>query len=286
MDYSMDSVYLIGAGHNVCEDYAWSGLIRGQHPCIMIADGCSSSPHTDIGARIVIRGLISALNAYMGKPDPTDLYYHIRQHLMVNIVSMCKAMDLPIDSADATIRMVILYPDFMFTFHYGDGTTIIKELDSDRVFDKIRSDYSTNSPYYYTYECDTMKKHAYMESRGDGIVTIGEDTNIPVQDFIKDEYLFWRAYDYRGMSGEYIATVMSDGVETFNNGVDVLDKDDVINELIGFKNFKGEFVQRKVKMYIHRGAKQNIKHYDDISVASIKFKIEDCGNGDDNCTGK
>ncbi len=59
-----DSVYVIGDGHQVCEDYARSGCfsdmwisedgLRSAVHYALVSDGCSGSKDTDIGSRLII----------------------------------------------------------------------------------------------------------------------------------------------------------------------------------------------------------------------------------------
>lgn len=279
MEYSMDNIYLIGADHKVCEDYAWSGLIHGKYPCIIISDGCSSSPHTDIGARIMVRGMIATLNeigmAINNRDD--QLFYRINMTLMVNVVSMCKAMNLPMDSLDATIRVVIMNEYGLFMYQFGDGLTVLKNHTTDETVLDIHSDFNSNAPYYFSYECDKPKQSAYLEKYGDDYVHFSDEEFgfTDAKTFIEKNHFFWNSVDFGNLNaGVYTISVMSDGVASFYDGEGVIDSKCVVNDILSFKNFNGEFVQRKVKMYISRGAKKNIKHGDDISIASIKFEVK------------
>ncbi|HYO91642.1 MAG TPA: hypothetical protein VEQ40_08400, partial [Pyrinomonadaceae bacterium] len=60
-----DSAFLIGATHAVCQDYAVAGNGTPDeraavsnlqaNPYVILSDGCSSSPDTDIGARLLVK---------------------------------------------------------------------------------------------------------------------------------------------------------------------------------------------------------------------------------------
>ena len=52
-----DHHFWMGKTHNVCEDYAMSGTSGGVSYAI-VSDGCSSSPDTDFGARILARAAL------------------------------------------------------------------------------------------------------------------------------------------------------------------------------------------------------------------------------------
>ena len=68
-----DSVFNIGATHAVCQDYviARSGETTfgspNAGPYIILSDGCSSSPDTDMGARLLVKAMDQTL---IRSPDP------------------------------------------------------------------------------------------------------------------------------------------------------------------------------------------------------------------------
>lgn len=69
MGMNADSYFTIGKSHTVCQDYARSGTIRGTHLAYaIVSDGCSSSPDTDFGARILTMAALKRLMAYGDEP--------------------------------------------------------------------------------------------------------------------------------------------------------------------------------------------------------------------------
>ena len=52
MKVNLDWFMKTGRSHNICEDYVMVGL--NPMPHMILADGCSTSPHTDVGARILV----------------------------------------------------------------------------------------------------------------------------------------------------------------------------------------------------------------------------------------
>jgi len=49
-----DSIFTIGKTHRICQDYAHTGNKNGMFYAIL-SDGCSSSEHTDLGSRIMVK---------------------------------------------------------------------------------------------------------------------------------------------------------------------------------------------------------------------------------------
>ena len=60
---------------------------------------------------------------------------------------------------------------------------------------------------------------------------------------------------------------------SFFQGNDNLETNDIIDDITSFKNFRGEFVKRKAGKFLSKHAKNNIKHYDDISIATMTFEV-------------
>ena len=270
----LDNIFVQGDGHSVCEDYSWSGLIKDEYPCIIISDGCSGSVHTDIGARIMVRSLIASLNiADLSRPlhkikEQIDLF------LTAKIDKMRDAMELPIESLDATVRMVMLLDNKLLMFNYGDGYTVFRNHTTNET-NIFYVDYPFNAPYYFNYTMYDRLSDKYIDKYKD--IPLDESgEKVSVKDHVEKSEFHWSIIDINDLdNGEWTVSVMSDGVETFYKGNDNFKAMDVVSDITDFKNFRGEFVQRKVGMYLSRHAKNNVEHYDDISVASMKFEVED-----------
>jgi len=273
MDYSFDDVFKIGDGHSVCEDYSWSGLIQGKHPCAIISDGCSSSKDTDIGSRILVRSMIYILERLKLEDNHMQDNFHFINHLLgERIVRICDMLDLPLNTLDATILMSMVINDEVFIFNYGDGSIVLRNHTTDDIV-RYHTDYPYNAPYYYSYTLKDELKMSYIAKFGQSDITVHGES-VPVMDHINDISHHWSVIPLSELSdGVWTISVMSDGVETFFEGNNNVDTDTVVDGLTSFKNLNGEYIQRKVKKYLNGLAKNNIKHYDDISISSIKFEV-------------
>ncbi len=274
MEYSFDDIFKIGDGHKVCEDYSWSGMIQEEYPCVIVSDGCSSSENTDIGARILVRSMIYVLERLKLERNGHEENFNLICGLMNSHVKhICDLMGLEIPSLDATLLMSIVINDDLFMFKYGDGSIVFRNHTTG---DMIRhyTEYPYNAPFYYNYTREDSYEKTYLENYGDQSVIIDGEA-MPVTDYVADRDLHWGVVPLGSLlDGVWTVTLMTDGVETFFEGNNKVDFDEVLNGLTAFKNFRGEYVQRKVGKYLNGLAKNNIKHYDDIAVASIKFEVK------------
>lgn len=271
MVYSLDSMFTIGDSHTVCEDYAWSGMIQDKFPCIIISDGCSGSDNTDIGARIIVRSLIETLDLLKLELNSHEETYHLINHLLYEKMQRIrKDMGLSISALDATLRMVLIIDGWIFSYNYGDGYTFARNHNSDK-FTLEYTKYEYNAPYYFNYTMNNALKGVYVHSFGNHYVDYSGN-KISVLDYLDMHHFV--AYPLSDLgSGRISISVMSDGVETFFKGNDNFNASGIVDDITSFKNFRGEFVKRKVGKFLSKHAKDNIKHYDDISIATMTFEV-------------
>jgi hypothetical protein len=67
-----------------------------------------------------------------------------------------------------------------------------------------------------------------------------------------------------------VISVITDGINSFRKeDNEVIDWKDLVDEFCGFKNFEGQFVQRRIGAFKRKVNKEKWHHFDDISIASI-----------------
>src|SRR6185295_18680312 len=86
-----DAAINIGSTHSVCQDYA---IARNGY--VVLADGCSSSPDTDIGARL----LVKALDQRLGTPTDIEELHRESARTALGWAAM---LGLPDQAVDATL---------------------------------------------------------------------------------------------------------------------------------------------------------------------------------------
>ena len=60
--FVVDSHFVKGSSHLVCQDYSSSGFTFNGIPYIIISDGCSTAKDSDVGARLLVRATEQAIN--------------------------------------------------------------------------------------------------------------------------------------------------------------------------------------------------------------------------------
>src|SRR5215510_2075397 len=104
-----DATINIGATHSVCQDYV---IVRNDY--VILSDGCSSSPDTDIGARL----LVKALDQTLKQPGDIEELHKNAARVALGWANM---IALPPQSIDATLMSIHVTGDDFIIACSGDG---------------------------------------------------------------------------------------------------------------------------------------------------------------------
>lgn len=274
--FKVDDVYSIGTGHSVCEDYSYSGMFSNGCPYVVISDGCSASANTDIGARLLTHAMMSVFSL-ADLEDYTQDTRLISDAMLMRIYNkvsnVIQLLSLDVTSLDATIRMATIVKDKLFLIHFGDGYTIIRNQTTGEIVKNIYTYFDSNAPFYFPYYVRDDFKKKYIDLFASSNIECNGKT-LNVLDYVDNINNFYTVIDLKDLAdGEYSVSVMSDGIDTFYGSGTKIDSSEIINSILSFKNTTGEFVKRKVRKYLLQNVKNGIKYFDDISVASLIFKV-------------
>ena len=151
---------------------------------------------------------------------------------------------------------------------FGDGVLINKSKTGTKSY---HIELTSGAPDYLSYHLDNTRLNAYgriekNEKIITSIVTDGtgstpfKDYGIPLLPYIITKPV---------EQGDIIVLV-SDGINSFRKAdFSVIPWQDLIEEFSGFKNFEGEFVQRRIAAFKRKCVKEGVTHSDDISAAAI-----------------
>jgi hypothetical protein len=266
----IDTFLTMGKGHKICEDYILSGT--NPLPYIILADGCSSSKATDMGARL----LCFLAQQYIRFRVPFNKYFqpnHDDMGLWIihNAELVGKQLGLPKNALDATL--VIAYKKFdsdQVRVHlYGDGCVVhsgpeylsIKEIQ-----------YSKNAPYYLSYKIDIERDNLYAKMHQKKIIK----DYIPIITKQPFGYIIQSCWDYDITKKKNCLLIASDGLTSFiKNRIDLIPITDYANELFNFQTTKGEFLKRRINWLLKDLAKNNTYNYDDLSIGAFLLEEED-----------
>ncbi|HET7288033.1 MAG TPA: protein phosphatase 2C domain-containing protein, partial [Pyrinomonadaceae bacterium] len=218
-----DSTINIGSTHPVCQDYVIS-----RKGYVILSDGCSSSPDTDIGSRL----LVKALEQLLKKPAEIEDLHNDAARVALAWANM---IGLPPESVDATLMSIHVTGDDVVIACSGDGVIVLESRTGDLDVYVISS--PSGYPFYPSY-VHQPNRLAELVENDRHIKEIKHSSNITTTDAPTITFKV-NAADYK------YAAVASDGMTSFYN----VTLPDVLNEFWSFKNSHGAFVQRRMKRF-------------------------------------
>jgi len=268
-----DSIFHIGATHSVCEDYAIAANQTRTHPYVVLSDGCSTSPDTDIGARLLVKAAEQLLKVDI-EHKPATLHNRAARLAL----GWSELLGLPSQSIDATLLTASVFKDEVVASCSGDGLIVMESMEGE--LDVYSISYPSGYPLYPAY----LHQSARLEQ-----LTLTERSHKEVQHFhstSKGGHLrheSTRSSDEIteviriGSSGCKIVSLCSDGVQSFlktshsdeARTVEPIHVAEVIKELLCFKSLNGAFVARRLQKFLKESAAKGWQHSDDLSIAAI-----------------
>jgi hypothetical protein len=282
-----DSTFIIGAMHTVCQDYAVSGSgLPGQQamdtrllpatPYVVLSDGCSSSPDTDIGARLLVK---SAETVFHNSLNPSaDALAESHKESARRALAWAALMGLPSQAVDATLLTLHLKDDELIAGCSGDGVVVLESRAGS--LDVYAISYPSGYPLYPGYAHQPERRRALEEQDGFGkevkhfscasfeepLLLQGASTSTSVT-----EVLAVKASDYK------LAVILSDGINSFcairqtdtSKRVESIHLAETLKELVSFKSVRGSFVGRRVKRMAKDYLAKGWQHMDDLAVGAL-----------------
>lgn len=262
MNVSTDIFIEIGSQHKVCEDYIIKGM--KPEPFIILADGCSSSDNTEMGARLLCH-LAKQYLRYRAEDLYSIDHKKMGRWIIHNAEMTARQLGLNIACLDATL-IISYYIDGEVKIHmYGDGCIVLKRGGN---FNYTMVDFSRNAPYYLSYLVDDYRNEIYHDLKNDLFIT--DITNEEPSE-IRWAYDANLEFNYKTSDFDTLF-IASDGLSSFidNNPTARTPHpiDEVTPGFMAFKNTKGEYLQRRMKKAMKHMENMGIVHYDDLSIGS------------------
>ena len=263
----LDAYYTIGSLHLFCQDYALHGLEPVPH--LILSDGCSAAPDSDLGARLLAlnaRRLLPRFARAATERDRLARHWPLGQRIVRRAAR--QARDLGLDSAvlDATLLIAWCDGTTVHVHLYGDGCLAVRRADGGVA--TIRVEYAENAPYYLSYLLDPERWALYQEA-------IGEPATAQSIRYQSDtgESTRRERFDAPTVFGFDLATfpvvaVATDGLDSLVAGETSarLDLRTVASGMLDFANLDGAFVQRQLYETLVDYAQRQVFNVDDIGL--------------------
>lgn len=270
-----DHDFKIGSQHDTCEDYAISGIKNGMAYAI-VCDGCSSADDVDFGARMLALAARETLRIARSSPLSYE-QFGITTIRRADTISAILPQISP-EFLDATLLIAWIDAGEMTAMLYGDGMFFHKTHESIRgchIEYKIPMEGTLRpAPAYLSYFLDPDRKERYEDLGG---VKEVNDCLIKTVDGCQEfsgTLIPHKPFDPIVIKAPVapgdVIVLCSDGINSYRHADDTpVDWRELVNDFVGFKNYEGVFVQRRMSALRHKCQKQLISHTDDISVAAI-----------------
>lgn len=261
-----DTFLEMGSQHKVCEDY----IIKGNYPTpyIILADGCSSSNNSEMGARILCH-LAKQYLKYR-KDDLHELDQRKTGNWIIHNAEMtARQLGLSTSCLDATLIIAFQLENRIQIFMYGDGVIIRKIRDLTEV---TTIDFApANAPFYLSYLVDQERFDCYHDMKNELVKTIFHNGELKSSEtFAYDAQIFFKGNAFDTLF------ICSDGISSFISGDrterKLISHMEILPNLMSFKNTKGEFLKRRAGKELKTLSKSGIHHYDDLSIGAFHYE--------------
>jgi len=279
MSWNADAFFSIGKTHMICEDYALGGTSRNGLRYAIVSDGCSSSPQTDIGSRLLscaVAHHVDVLSIFDEERVANKTLRSAAQVALMGLISAHvspRALDTTLIVAYETEREGKMGTVVSMR---GDGVVVARTREGHFTIESI--DQLHNAPRYLSYDLEPDRLEGYVKKFGDknAVRTYtsqegwSPDPHTEFEGHPKDWFYDAETYD--------LVMVLSDGVHTFQELVTGdtsqtlvnVPVERVVEQLLQIKGTKGEFVKRRCHKFLTRHCvTHNWQHYDDFSAAAI-----------------
>ena len=261
-----DCFFSIGSTHRVCQDYA---LANSQVPYAIVCDGCSGAPHTDVGARLL--AVSAAQHIRRGNYLGGDIFNSV----LSQVYTIGRAMELPIDALSSTIITLSVEDGCFCIRGVGDGAIIAKVKDSQSIY-LLEVRFPSGAPYYLRYELSSRDRMNYRTAFSNEIQFVSYDND--GNELVDTREISTPSWE-RSLSLEFydLCAIASDGIRSFvsrevtETGIrnqPILPME-IVKEVMDFKGYQGEFVQRRCRKALARFAERGWSYTDDFSLAVI-----------------
>mgnify|MGYP001564181331 FL=1 len=270
MPVSTDYTFKIGKTHSVCQDYARSGSVN-EVDYIILSDGCSTAPDTDIGARALV---IATENEIRFKTNNFKDWEFSIVRVLDNLKKI--GWSLPIKTFSATLLVGIMKDEWFYGYIFGDGMIAGKQLDGNIL--ACWREFPSGAPYHPVYELEG--KEDYLEQFSNSLIDstqlIGVETEPCKSSFLIDPcwHMQLPVEEFSSIS------LFSDGIFSFTDvdrptsgtlSTKKVDFKEVLQEVLAFKNTNGQFVQRRVNRAFSEYEKKGRFHQDDFSMTTMSI---------------
>ncbi len=271
MMIALDSHYTIGRLHLLCQDYVCQG--RKPFPYIILSDGCSAAPDSDLGARLL------ALNArrllpWFAFPAATDAervdrHWRLGRRLVRRAARQARELGVDEEVLDATLLVAWCVEDTVYVHLYGDGCIAARRADGEVAV--IQVEYAGNAPYYLAYLLDAERHDLYESAIGDP--SIAQSVHYLSETGVTRRLEPFNSATVFSFNLTTLPTVAvaTDGLHSLVNPEtgNRLDALSVARELLEFGDVNDGFIKRRLRQVLVEYDRLGMFNFDDLSLGAF-----------------
>lgn len=266
MTLFLDSWYTIGKLHLFCEDYVCLG--EQPFPYLILADGCSAAPDSDLGARLLALNARRLLPRFafgaVNEAERTARHWRLGRRMIRRAARQARDLGLDEGVLDATLLIAWCAGDAVHVHLYGDGCIITRSVAG--AVAAIQVEYAENAPYYLSYLLDAERGALYREAIGDARtgqnVRYLHDGGVTLR---QEPFDAPTVFSFNLTTFPTVA-VATDGLHSFMNmdtgeRVELLE---VARRLLDFPNLNAGFVKRRTHEVLAEYGRKRVVNLDDL----------------------
>lgn len=259
-----DHYFAKGSQHVVNQDYAQS---HAGDDCavVAIADGCSASEHSDIGARLLVHAALHQLRQWR-EPGLVQKVTSLGTAAIQQAWQALHALDLQPTALDATLALAWRQASFAAAVIFGDGVIFYRLGAHFHVFEIT---YSGNAPAYLSYGLETARCALFDQLNQTKSIcyTVMAPEGSQTRTFQQPCH---QPFVVVPPSAASFLAVASDGMTTFTtaSGQPVALRD-IVHQWSSFGGLKGAFLQRRLRSFGKQCRRQGVEHADDIACGAV-----------------
>jgi len=284
---NVDSAFIIGTTHQVCQDYAASGINQPQGSQLnnsaytIVSDGCSSSSDTDIGSRLLTKTAEQLIQSASNLSIQTvESIHHRASHVALR---RARALGLAPNSVDATLLSLHATSNTVFAACSGDGVIVFQS--NTGLIDAYVISFPHGYPLYPSYIHQPDRLAALSADQRVKEVNHYQNTGLNGSLLLQSNYesssiteVFTSPTKNNGL-----AAVFSDGIHSFSElaqtptskSVIGIPAEKVLLDFLSFKTFSGAFLRRRFKRVRDEYQSKGWTNNDDLACGIIYFGTPD-----------
>ncbi|MCX4246815.1 protein phosphatase 2C domain-containing protein [Paraliomyxa miuraensis] len=258
-----DAWFCLGDTHVVCEDFALAGRTALGEAYAIVCDGCSSSPQTDVGARLLALAAQACLR--LGRlPDAEEV--------VERAARAGALLELPPRGLDSTLLVALTDAERCRVRVFGDGVVAARRRDGG--LHVHRFEHPDGAPPYPSYGLDPERLAAWRRCCAPVVVEHRSGTGAgvgPEPVCIEHEHTPELTLRIDELTSVTLGSDGLDAMVAVDDGVATpLPVATVLERLLCFPRPQGRFLARRGRRFLRREcARDGWRPTDDLALATI-----------------